>query len=125
MRKLLFFISALILVSCSKSEPIVDDSKNEVDVEMVFITGTNNTTGGFRVNGKSMQIFTNVYQSNTIKSKLKQGDDLTVFLNRESSSTTNKFAIQLLVGGKFINQAETTTGKSLEINYKIKKEDIK
>lgn len=119
MKKLIFFITALLIMGCSKSDQIIDDDKNSVDVTMVFITGTNNTTGGYRVNGKSVQSFNNKYDTYTIKDKMKFGDDLTVFLNRESSSTTGKFAIQLLVNGKFIKQAETSTGKSLEINYEI------
>lgn len=119
MKTILFFITAFLCFGCSKSEPKTDDETKLANVELVFSTGNYDSDGGYRVNSTTKS-FSNLNSIKTYKETLKTGDNITMFMNRRSTSGQGNFSLRLMVNGKQVQEVNGNDKLNIQLVYILK-----
>lgn len=116
---------AIFACSCSKSEPINDNSGKTLRVTYTFAPGVSNADGGYFDFSKGETInFSNINSNKNIVDNVRLGDQIKLFMNRQSKNTVGNFAIRFSIGDKLIKEVDGSNDLNIQLLYTISDKDF-
>lgn len=117
------FIAFFLIIGCGKDTSKPDNTGETLSATYTFATA-GQTDGGYFDNSRKEQRGFTINASKSFSDNVRVGDEIRLFMNRQSIASIGNFQIRLSINGKFIQEVDGNDKLTIQLLYRVTDKDF-